>query len=123
MNARHARPRASRLHRVERRDRAAQETAVLGLPPSVDDDRLALAHDVVVPPPHRRLDGLAHCGHMLEAVIVFPRLVGPGTPKRPYRCRRGVKNIDGEFFGDTPRPPGVGMGGKPLVHHRGSGQR
>src|SRR5258708_32995893 len=104
------RPRPPRFRRVARGARAARNPAVLGLPPSVDDDRLALAHDVVVPPPHRRLDGLAHCGHMLEAVIVFPRLVGPRTPKRPYRCRRGVENIDGEVFGHTPRPPGVGMG-------------
>src|SRR5439155_15912096 len=123
MDAGYALPRASRLHRVECRDRTAQETSVLGLPPSVDDDRLALAYDVVVPPPDRRLDRLAHRGHMLEAVIVFPRLVGPGTPERPYRCRRGVKDIDGKLFGDTPRPPRVGMGGKPLIHHRGSGQR
>ena len=51
--------------------------AILGLPPRIDHDRLALAHDVVIPPSHRRLDELAHCGHMLKVIIVFRRLVGP----------------------------------------------
>jgi len=37
---------------------------------------------------------------MLEAVIVFQRLVGARTPQRPYCCRRGVKDIDVELFGD-----------------------
>src|SRR5260370_9922150 len=97
MNARHARPRASRFHRVERRDRAAQETAVLGLPPSVDDDRLALAYDIVVPPPHRRLDRLAPRGPVLDAVFVFPRHRGPGTPAPPCLGRRGVQNLTGDL--------------------------
>ncbi len=84
----------------------------------VDDDRLALADDVVVPPPHRRLDGFAHSGHMFEAMMVLPRLVRPGTTQRPYRGRRGMKDIDVELFGDAPRTPCVGIGGKSLVHHR-----
>src|SRR5205085_198805 len=37
------RPAAARLHRLQRRQRAAQETAVLGLPPGIHDGRLALA--------------------------------------------------------------------------------
>src|SRR6266511_5338291 len=109
MNAGNAWPRASRFHRVKRRDRAAQEPAVFRLPPGVDDDRLALADDVVVPPPHRRLDGFAHSGHMFEAMMVLPRLVRPGTTQRPYRGRRGMKDIDVELFGDAPRTPCVGI--------------
>src|SRR5947209_20292748 len=58
-------------------------------PPSVDDDRATLAHEIVVPAPHRRLDGFAHRGHMLEVVMVFRRLLGTGTPKRSYRRWRG----------------------------------
>src|SRR5262249_34134980 len=119
MNARHARSCTSRLHRVQGWHRAAQEPPVFGLPPSVDDGRLTLAHDVVVPAPHRRLDGFAHRGHMLEVVMVFRRLLGTGTPQRAYRRWRGVKDIDVELFGDAPRTPGVGIGGKPLEHNRG----
>src|SRR5205085_4725960 len=36
-DAEHARPATARLHRLERRQRAAEEAAVLGLPPGVDD--------------------------------------------------------------------------------------
>src|SRR5262252_3806369 len=123
MNARHARSCTSRLHRVQGWHRAAQEPPVFGLPPSVDDGPLTLAHHVVVPAPHRRLDGFAHRGHMLEVVIVFCRLLGTGTPQRAYRRWRGVKDIDVELFGDAPRTPGVGIGGKPLEHNRGGSER
>src|SRR5262245_43233320 len=60
---------------------------------------------------------------MLEVVMVFGRLLGTGTPKRSYRRWRGVKDIDVEFFGDAPRTPGVGIGGKPLEHNRGGSER
>src|ERR1700730_13216552 len=39
----------ARLHRLQSRQGAAQETTVLGLPPGVDDDRFALADGVVIP--------------------------------------------------------------------------
>src|SRR5262249_31401827 len=55
-----------RLHRLEGRQSAAQEPTVLGLPPGVDDDRRALADDVVVPAPHVRLDRFADRRHVLE---------------------------------------------------------
>src|SRR5262249_45803539 len=74
MNARHAWPCTSRFHRVKGRHRAAKEATVFSLPPSVDDDRAALAHDIVIPAPYRRLDGFAHRRHMLEVVMVFRRL-------------------------------------------------
>jgi len=80
------------------------------LPPRVDDNRFALAHDVVVPSPHRRLDGLAHCRHMLEAVMVFWRLIRASTSQGADRRRRGMKDIHVEFLGDPPRTPGVGIG-------------
>src|SRR5208337_2396466 len=122
MNAGHAWPRASRFHRMKGRRRAAQEPAIFSLPPGVNDGCPTLAHRVVIPPPHRRLDRFAHRGHVLETVMIFRRLVGPGTPKCPYRGRRGVKDVDVEFFGDPPRTPGVGMSRKPLVHNRGGGE-
>src|SRR6516165_2217716 len=123
MNAGHAWPCTSRFHRMKRRDCAAKEATVFRLPPSVDDDRFTLAHDVVVPAPHRRLDGLAYRGHMLEMVMVLRRLLGTCTPKRSYRRRRGVKDIDVKLFGDSPRTPGVRKGGEPLVHNRGGSER
>src|SRR5712692_8492145 len=39
------------LHRLKGGEGAAQEPAVLGLPPGIDDDRVALADDVVIPAP------------------------------------------------------------------------
>src|SRR5207249_484556 len=51
MDAGDRRPGAARLHRPHAGDRAAQKAAGFGLPPGVDDDRLALADDVVVPAP------------------------------------------------------------------------
>src|SRR6516162_4864866 len=54
--------------------------------------------------------------------MIFRWLIGPGAPKRPYRGRRGVKDVDVEFFGDPPRTPRVGISRKPLVHNRGGGK-
>src|SRR5581483_2965308 len=74
MNPRHARSCASRLHRIERRFRAAEETAGLGLPPRIDDDRFLPADGVVVPAPDFRLDRLAHGHYQLELMVVLERL-------------------------------------------------
>src|SRR5205085_10864912 len=54
MDSGNARTGAARLHRIERRFRAAEEPAGLGLPPRIDDDRLFLADDVVIPAPDFR---------------------------------------------------------------------
>src|SRR5262249_53093527 len=69
INPGRARSSASGLHGVRARPRAAKKTAVLGLPPGVDDDCLTLADNVEVPPPHRRLDGFADGRHVLETMI------------------------------------------------------
>ena len=66
VDAEDARAAAAGLHRLQRGQRAAQEAAVLGLPPGVDDRRLALADDAVVPAPHVGLDGLADGRHVLK---------------------------------------------------------
>src|SRR6516225_1104461 len=92
-------------------------------PRIIPDARIAARMVISVPAPHRRLDGFAHRGHMLEVVMVFRRLLGTGTPQRAYCRWRGVKDIDVELFGDAPRTPGVGMGGKPLEHNRGGTER
>ena len=120
---RHAGPGAARLHRIEGRLRAAEKAAVLGLPPGVDDDRLALADDVVVPPPDFGLDRLADRGHVLEVVVVLRRLVGPGLAQHADRRRRGVEDVDVELLGDSPGPPGVRIGRDALVDDAGRGQR
>src|SRR5207244_3573478 len=73
-HAKHPRTAASGLHRLEGGERAAEEPAVLGLPPGVDDDRLALAHDVEVPAPDFGLDGLTNGGHVLEVIVVLAGL-------------------------------------------------
>src|ERR1035437_6339172 len=66
IDSRHAWRRASRLHRIKRWFRAAQEAAVLGLPPGVDNDCLTLADGLVVPPPDLGLDGFSYRGHVFE---------------------------------------------------------
>src|SRR5262249_57208376 len=98
------------LNGVKRGHGAAEESAVRGWPPRVDDTRCALADNLVVPPPHCRLDGLAHRRHMLEVVVVFRRLIRPGAPQSAD-CRRGrMKDIDIELHSDPPRTPGIGIG-------------
>src|SRR5205085_12153633 len=84
---------AAGLHRLEGGQRAAKEAAVLGLPPGVDDDRFALAHDLVVPAPDLRLDRLAHCRHVLEVVVVLRRLVRPELAQHADRRGRGVEDV------------------------------
>src|SRR5271166_3642681 len=122
MDAGHARTRAARFHRVKRRHRAAEEPTVFGLPPGVDNGGLTLADNVVIPPPDCRLDRLAHRRHMLEAIVVFCRLIGSGTSQGPDCRGRGVEDVDVEFLGDAPRTASIGMGGNPFVDHRGGGE-
>ena len=123
MDAGHGGAGASRFHRLQRRQGRAQEAAGLGLPIGVDDDRLALADDIVIPLPHQGLDRLAHRRHVLEVVVVLRRLVGAGLAQHAYRRRRGVEDIDVEALGDAPRPPGVGMGRHALEDDAGRRQR
>src|SRR5215510_5447686 len=75
VDADHRRAAAARLHRLQGRQRAAEEAAGLGLPPGVHDARLALADVLVVPAPDLGLDRLAHRGHVLEVVVVLGRLI------------------------------------------------
>src|SRR5260221_11436424 len=42
---------AARLHRLQGRQGAAQQTTVIGLPPGVDDERFAVADGAVLPSP------------------------------------------------------------------------
>src|SRR6516164_9124087 len=110
VDAGHPWPGAPRFHGVKGRHCAAEESAVLGLPPSVDDNRFALAHHIVVPPPHRGLDWFADCRHMLEVVMILCRLIRASAPQGANCCRRCVKDIDIEFLGDSPWTPGIGVG-------------
>src|SRR5262249_12415510 len=106
-----------------RRLRAAEETAVLRLPPRVDDHRLSLADDVVVPTPDFWLDRLAYRRHVLEVVVVLGRLLGTGLPEHPNRRRRGVKDVDRQSLRDSPRPPGIRKDRNTFVNDGGRGQR
>ncbi len=110
---------AAGLHGLE------EEAAGLGLPPGVDDDRLALADLGVIPAPDLGLDGLAHGGHVLEVVVVLPRLLRAELAQLPDRGGRGVENVDPELLGDPPRPASVRVVGHALVDHRrgAEGQR
>src|SRR5439155_6368112 len=67
VDAEDAGPAAAGLHRLQRGQGAAQKAPVLGLPPGVDDGRLALADHVVIPAPDVGLDRLADRRHVLEA--------------------------------------------------------
>jgi hypothetical protein len=90
---------------------------VLGLPPGVDDDGLALAHDVVIPAPHVWLDRLAHGRHVLEAIVVLLGLVGTELAEHADRGGRCVENVYAEPLGDAPGTAGIRVGGHTLVHH------
>src|SRR5664280_1562696 len=108
----------ARFHRVQRGKGASEEAAVLGLPPGVDSDRLALAHDVVVPAPYVRLDRLAHGRHVLEVVVVLRRLIRADLAQGADGRGRGVERGHSEPLGDPPHTPGIGIGGYALVHDR-----
>src|SRR6266545_5545514 len=111
------------LHRQQGGQGAAQEAAVLGLPPGIDDDRLALPDGIVVPAPDVRLDRLAHRGHVLEVVVVLGRLVRPEFAQHPDGGGRGVEDVHPEPLRDPPRTAGVRVGRHTLVHHTGGAER
>src|SRR5207244_5152132 len=113
---------APRLHRIEGRDGRAQESAILGLPPRVDDDGFPLADDLVVPPPRLRLDGLPDRGHVLEVIVVLLRLVRADLPEHADCGGRRVKDIYIELFCDPPWPSGIRIVGSALVEDACGGQ-
>ena len=123
VDAEDARAAAARLHRLQRGQRAAEEAAVLGLPPGVDDRRLALADLGVVPAPDLGLDRLAHRGHVLEVVVVLLRLLRADLAQHPDGGGRGVEDVHPELLRDPPGPPAVGVVGHALVDHRGRAER
>ena len=123
VDARHPRPGAARFHGLDGRHGAAQEAAVLGLPPGVHDGRLALADDVVIPAPDFGLDGLAHRGHVLEVVIVLGGLVRAELAQGADGGGRGVEDVHVQILGDLPGAAGVREGGHALVDHRRGAKR
>ena len=113
INAKDRRTRAAGLHGIERGLCAAEEAAGFGLPPRVDDDRFAFAHDFVIPAPDFRLDRLAHRGHVLEVIVVFFRLVAAGFAQHADGGGRSVEDVDVETLGDAPRAAASGNCGTP----------
>src|SRR6266487_2508971 len=122
---------AAGLHRLQGGQGAAKKAAILGLPPGVDDDRLALADSLVVPAPDVRLDGLADRRHVLEVVVVLLRLVGAELAQHADRRGRGVEDVHPEPLDDPPGTTGirivglcqVGARGRPVRRsHRGAGR-
>src|SRR5450755_2097766 len=91
----HARTSASRLHGIQSWLGTAEETTVLGLPPRINNDGLALAYDIVVPLPDRWFYRLSDRRHVLEMIVVFLRLFRTSLPQHADRGRRGVKDVDG----------------------------
>src|SRR5215216_4367218 len=116
VDAEDSRAAAAGLHRLQGRQGAAQEAAVLRLPPGVDDDRFALPDHLVVPAPDARLDRLAHRGHVLEVVVVLLRFVRPELAQHADRGGRGVEDVHSEFLGDPPGATGIRVGRHALVH-------
>src|SRR5665811_859547 len=114
---------ASGLHRLKRGQGAAQETTILGLPPGVDDGRLALAHDIVVPAPDGWLDRLAHRRHVLEVVVVLLWLVRTELAEHADRRGRGVEDVHPEPLGDAPGTSRIRIRRDPLVHHARRAER
>src|ERR1039457_7464250 len=108
---------AARFHLIERRECAAQEPAILGLPPRVDDDRFAFAHDPVIPAPHLRFDGLAHRRHVLEVIVVLRWLIRSELAEHPDGGRRRVEDIHAKALCDPPGPTGIRIERHYLIHH------
>src|SRR2546429_2564655 len=123
MNARHGWPSTARLHRLQRWHGATEKATGLCLPPGVYDHCLSLANDLVIPEPHLWLNGLTHCGHVLEAVIIFRRLIRPSFTEHADRRGGRVEDIDVKTLGDAPGPSSIRVGGHAFVHHRGRGER
>ena len=117
MNPRRAGAAAAWLHRVNRRNRAAEKAARLGHPPRIGDDGFPLADLVVVPAPRLRLDRLADRRHRLEMVIVLARFFGTEFPQHANGRRRGVENAHAQPLGDAPGPPRIGKGRHAFVQH------
>src|ERR1700730_9796777 len=110
------------FHEIECRLGSAQEAAGFGLPPGVHDDRLALAHDLVVPLPDLRLNGFANGSHMLEAVVVNLGFVTAGFAKHADGRGGSVENVDVQAFGDAPGAAGVGELRDTLIEDAGGRQ-
>ena len=85
LSAAGSRTSAARLHGIESRLGATEETAGFRLPPGVDDDGFPFTNDFVIPLPHFRLDRFADRGHMLEFVVVILRLVEAGFAQHADR--------------------------------------
>ena len=114
---------AAGLHGIERRLRAAEESARFGLPPGIDDDRFAFADRFVIPAPDFRLDRLADRGHVLEVIVIFFRFVAAGFAQHADGGRRGVKDVDVETLGDAPRTRGIGILRHAFVEDAGGAER
>ena len=123
VDAERGRAAAARLHGEQAGQPGADEAAGLGLPPGVDDDRLALADRAVVPAVDLGLDRLAHRGHVLEVVVVLGRLVRADLAQHPDRGGGGVEDVHPEPFGDPPGTPGVRVVRRALVEHAGGAER
>src|SRR6266487_6114272 len=102
INAENRGTRAAGLHGIESRFGGAEEAAGFGLPPRINDNGFAFAHNIVIPPPDIVLDGFADSGHMLEVVVVFLGLVRAGLAKHTNGGGRSVEDVDVEAFGDAP---------------------
>src|ERR1035437_1828360 len=111
------------FHRVHSGQRASQKATVLGLPPGVDDHGFTFADGVVVPAPHRRLDGLTHGRHVLEVVVVFGWFVWSELAQHANGRGCGVEDVHPDPLGDPPRTTRIGIGGNPFVHDTGRSER
>src|SRR5205807_8250531 len=115
MNPRRAGTAATRLHRMNRRNRGTEKAAGFGQPPGIRDHGFPLADLVVIPAPRLRLDRLAHRRHRFEPVLVPARFLGTEIPQHPNSRGRGMENVHAQTLGNAPRPPRVGKRAHALV--------
>mmetsp|Transcript_5026 Transcript_5026/g.12823 ORF Transcript_5026/g.12823 Transcript_5026/m.12823 type:complete len:722 (-) Transcript_5026:224-2389(-) len=99
------------LHAPGTRQRGDHDAPGLRLPPRVDDRAVLVAHELVVPEPGLRVDGLAHTSEQPQRgplVLLHPLVTE--THQGPDGGRRSVELGHLVLVDDLPAPAGVRVG-------------
>ena len=108
------------LERRHARERGDHDHPGLGLPPRVDDRRVAQAHVLAVPHPRLGVDRLADRAEQAQRrQVVAGRVLGSPLHVGADRGRRGVQDVDAVALDDLPPALRVRVVRNALVDHPG----